>query len=80
VVSRGIIVPTLATILQRTVTAAEVGRQAGTVTRVEVSPSSQGGAVLVQVTTTDPRTVESAGRSAVALAKQKTAAWLRVTS
>jgi O-antigen ligase len=74
VVSRGIIVPTLATVLQRTVTAAEVKRQAGSVTRVDVSPSSQGGAVLVEVTTTDPRTAESAGRSAVALAKQETAA------
>ena len=74
VVSRGIIVPTLATILQRTVTPAEVGKQAGTVTRVAVSPSDQGGAVLVEVTATDPRAAESAGRSAVALAKQETVA------
>jgi hypothetical protein len=40
---------------------------------VAVSPSDQGGAVLVEVTTTDPGTAESAGRSAVALAKQETA-------
>jgi O-antigen ligase len=74
VVSRGIIVPTLATILQRTLTPAEVGRPAGTAARVKVFPSDQGGAVLVQVTTTDPGTAEPAGRRAVALAQQEMAA------
>ena len=42
VVSRGIIVPTLATVLQRTVTPAEVEQQAGQVATVEVSPVQPG--------------------------------------
>ena len=41
---------------------------------MEVSPSSQGGALLIRVTATSPPAADAAGKAAVTLAKQDVAA------
>jgi hypothetical protein len=76
VVSRGIIVPTLATVLEETVTTAEMERLAGrtnTGARVRVSPSDQGGALLIRVTAAERDDTALLGRTAVELAGREVA-------
>ena len=68
VLSRGIIVPSLATVLDDSAPLAEVERAAAGAT-VAVTPSDQGGALLVRATATDPVVAETVGRAAVAAAQ-----------
>lgn len=75
VVSRGIIVPSLATVLDASATLAEAGRGAATTggATVLVTPSDQGGALLVRTTAADPVAAETLGRAAVAAAQDDVA-------
>ncbi len=76
VVSRGVIVPTLATVLNRSVTAADVaaavGRPVPAGLQLEFEPSANGGAVTMTVTARNPEDAADFGSAALTLAKERT--------
>lgn len=76
VVSRGVIVPTLSTVLNRSVTAADVSTMIGRPTppglRLEFEPSANGGALTMTVTARNPEDAADFGAAALALAKERT--------
>jgi hypothetical protein len=75
VVSRGIIVPTLATVLQAVVGRDEVvGGVEDQPASVQIQPSGQGGSLLVQVSAATPQTAVTAGTAAVERAKAEVVA------
>ena len=74
VVSRGVIVPTLATVLGSSISPADVAEASGDPPRgvtVTVSPSTLGGALRVAVTTQDADAADRLGLAAVTLAKSR---------
>jgi hypothetical protein len=73
VVSRGVIVPTLATVLQAVLAADEVGPAQGR-PAVQIQPSDQGGSLLVQVSAATSQDAAAAGTAAVDRAKDEVVA------
>jgi hypothetical protein len=74
VVSRGVIVPTLATILDSSLSTLELARVSGTSAAdasATVEPSTLGGAVLLTVTAPNRASADVLGTAAVALAKSR---------
>jgi O-antigen ligase len=74
VVSRGVIVPTLATILDSSLSTLELARVSGTSAAdasAIVEPSTLGGAVLLTVTAPNRASADVLGTAAVALAKSR---------
>ena len=73
VISRGVIVPTLATVLEYSISPAAVEHRSGRSgpASIAITPSAQGGALVVEVTALDREAAEALGKAAVDLAKDE---------